>query len=68
MIELPPGFVFIGDPARDAVKTPLYYRPDPNGMPKFSGYWWHDERIEVAVKRGYAAWIDPGTYANKDAH
>ena len=59
-MKLPEGFSFIGDPMADRVKSALYFTPNGERMPKFSGYWWHDEPIEHAAKRGYAAWIDPG--------
>lgn len=61
----PKNFHFIGDPAKDRVKTPLYWRERDDGMMKFAGYWWHDEPIEHAARRGFATWIDPGTQVSR---
>lgn len=62
--ELPVNYSFI---SHDAKKSPLYYTdPKGCGMAQFAGYWWHDEPLDVAVKRGFEAWINPGTYRIKD--
>ena len=61
----PPGFSFLGSPEKDQGKSALYYQADGETMPRFSGYWWHDEPIETAAGRGYAAWIDPGHYRER---
>jgi hypothetical protein len=61
-MKLPEGFSFVGDPENDRCKTPIYHTRPGDRIAKFSGYWWHDEPLEHAIKRGYAAWIEPGTY------
>ena len=56
-------FYFIGNPDDDKIMSPLYVRVGK--LSRFAGYWLHNNSLTDAAKRGYAAWVDPGTYRHR---